>query len=159
MLESYDPKAAEKYETWAQEYRAIIAKPFPLPHETARANALGCAMREAVGAEYADPNRYVRWQLSLTLKEADQLGIWAWLPTLPDHAGIDAARVAIAEVVTYIDTVKHRRETFEVCRRAGMTPTYVCPLPRLTWRTRLAMLRFRLGREWRCWRYQPLLGS
>ncbi|WP_339348667.1 hypothetical protein [uncultured Sphingomonas sp.] len=159
MLDSYDPKAPNKHEQWAREYRSIMAKPFRLPHETARADALGRAMREAVSAEYSDPNSYVRWQLSLTIREADKLGIWAWLPEVPGDATIDDCRAAVAEVHGYVEAVKHRRATFAACRRAGMKPAYVRPLPEVSWRTRLAMFRFRLGRGWRCRRYQPLLGS
>ena len=159
MLESYDPKAPEKHEGWAREYRALVAKPFPLPHETARANGLAGAMCDAVSAEYSDPNSYVRWQLSLTILDADRLAIWAWLPTLPDDADLDACRAAIGQVHGYVETVKHRRETLAVCRRADLKPEYLRPLPKLTWGTRWAMLRFRIGRAGRCRRYQPREGS
>lgn len=159
MLDSYDPEAPEKHERWASEHRAIWAKPFRSPADHAREKALTGAMREAVSAEYADPDSYVRWQLSLTIWEADRLGIWAWLPRMPHDACVDDCRAAIAEVHGYVETVKHRRETFAVCRRAGMKPEYLRPLPKLTWATRWAMLRFRLGRARRCRRYQPREGS
>jgi hypothetical protein len=83
----------------------------------------------------------------LTLQEADQLGIWAWLPAVPDDADIDRTRAAVAEVARYINAVKDRRTAFEMCRRAGMKPQKFHPLPKLPWRTRWAMLRFRLGRS------------
>lgn len=160
MLETYDPKWPEKWERAQAIMRELEIRESSLTaDERDQLNKLRLLLPVVYDAGHRTANDYIRFQLSLTLKEADQLGIWAWLPSLPDHAGIDAARAAISEVVTYIDTVKHRRETFAICRRADMTPTYVRPLPKLTWRTRLAMLRFRLGREWRCRRYQPVPGA
>lgn len=161
MLETHDPKWAEKWDRAHGMMRELEARDWSslTPDERDQLDKLRRLLPVAYDASHRTANDYIRFQLSLTLKEADQLGIWAWLPTLPDHAGIDAARTAISEVVAYIDTVKHRRETFAACRRAGMTPAYIRPLPQVTWRTRLAMLRFRLGRERRCRRYQPLLWS
>lgn len=146
MLESYDPGAPEKWEEWAREYRAIMANPFRLSHQTLRAKALTGAMCEAVSAGYSDPNRYVRWQLSYTLLEADRLDIWAWLPMMPNDAGLYDCRAAIAQVHDYVEIVKQRRETFAACRRAGVRPQCVRPLPKLSWGIRWAMLCFRLGR-------------
>lgn len=149
MLESYDPRAPEKWEEWAREYQTIMANPFRLPHQTLRAKALTAAMCKAVSAGYSDPNRYVRWQLSYTLLEADMLDIWAWLPVMPNDAGLDDCRAAIAQVHDYVEIVKQRREIFAACRRAGVIPRYVRSLPKLSWGTRWAMLCFRLGRLYR----------
>lgn len=160
MLETHDPKWAEKWDRAHAMMRELEVRDWISlsADERDQLDKLRRLLPVAYDAGHRTANDYIRFQLSLTLKEADQLSIWAWLPSLPDYAGVDAARAAIAEVVTYIETVKHRRETFAICRRAGMTPTFVRPLPKLGWRTRLAMLRFRLDREWRCRRYQPQLG-
>lgn len=152
MLETHDPKWAEKWDQAHTMVRELEGRQrwFGLAaRDRDRLDKLRRLLPVAYNASHRTANEYIRFQLSLTLKEADQLGIWAWLPTLPDRAGIDAARAAVAEVVTYIETVKHRRETFAVCHRAGINPEYVRPLPNLPWHTRWAMLRFRLGRSGR----------
>lgn len=147
MLETNDPKWAEKWDRAHAMMRELEVRDWwsLSADERDQLDKLRRLLPFAYDAGHRTANDYIRFQLSLTLKEVDELGIWAWLPTLPKHAGIDAARAAISEVVTYIETVKHRRETLAACRRAGVTPTHVQPLPKLTWRTRVAMLRYRLN--------------
>lgn len=149
MLETYDPKVPEKHEAYAREFRATSTKRGQTMADLARCKALAAAMCDACDAELKTPNQYIRRHLSFTLKEADELGIWGWLPTLPDDAGIDATQAAVRQVATYVDAVKRRRETLAVCARAGVEPQIIPKIPHVTWRTRWAMLRFRLGRAGR----------
>ena len=161
MLETYDPDWQTKWERAHAMMRELEVRDwFALSADDRdRLDKLRRLLPVAFDASHRTANEYIDLHLSLTLKEADQLGIWAWLPRLPDSADIDATRAAVREVNTYVDTVKHRRETFAICRRAGMKPHYFRPLPKLAWRTRWAMLCFRLGRAGRLRRYQRLLGS
>jgi hypothetical protein len=149
VLETYDPDWEAKWDRAHAMMRELEVKDWSslTAEDHDRLDKLRRLLPVVFDASHRTANAYIRFHLSLTLKEADQLGIWAWLPVLPDDADIDRTRAAIAEVASYIDTVKHRRTTFEMCRRAGMKPQYVRPLPELTWQTRWAMLRFRLGRS------------
>lgn len=151
MLETHDPDWRAKWDRAHAMMRELEVRDWSslTADDRDRLDKLRRLLPVAYDAGHRTANEYIRFQLSLTLKETDELGIWAWLPNLPDHADIDAARAGVAEVVAYIETVKHRRETFAVCRRAGIKPGYVRPLPKLPWRTRWAMLRFRLGRSGR----------
>jgi hypothetical protein len=148
MLETYDPDWEAKWDRAHAMMRELELRESSLkPDERIKLDKLRRALPVIYDASHRTGNEYIRFHLSLTLKEADQLGIWAWLPTLPDDADIDMTRSAIAEVATYIDTVKHRRKTFEMCRHEGMKPQYVRPLPKVSWGTRWAMFWFRLDRS------------
>jgi len=149
VLETYDPDWEAKWDRAHAMMRELEVKDWSslTAEDHDRLDKLRRLLPVVFDASHRTANDYIRFHLSLTLKEADQLGIWAWLPVLPDDADIDRTRAAIAEVARYIETVKHRRKTFEICRRVGMKPQDVRPLPELTWRTRWAMLRFRLGRS------------
>ena len=102
---------------------------------------------------------YIRFHLSLTLKEADELGIWAWLPKLSDNADIDEAKAAVAEVVTYVDRVKQRRAISAACQQARIKPDHLPAPPQLSWQTRWAMLMFRLKRARRAHRRDERSGQ
>lgn len=149
VLETYDPDWEAKWDRAYAMMRELEVKDWSslTAEDHDRLDKLRRSLPVIFDASHRTANDYIRFHLSLTLKEADQLGIWAWLPVLPDDADIDRTRAAIADVTRYIDTVKHRRKTFEMCRQAGMKPQYVRPLPKLAWQTRWAMLRFRLGRS------------
>lgn len=148
MLETHDPDWQTKWDRAHAMMRELEVRDWSslTADDRDRLDKLRRLLPVAFDASHRTANEYIDLHLSLTLKEADQFGIWAWLPRLPDDADIDATRAAVAEVNAYVDTVKHRRETFAHCRRAGIKPRYVRPLPKLSWRTRWAMLRFRLGR-------------
>lgn len=151
VLETYDPDWEAKWDRAHAMMRELEVKDWSslTAEDRDRLDKLRRLLPVVFDASHRTAKEYIRFHLSLTLKEADQLGIWAWMPVLADDADIDMARTAISEVSRYIETVKQRRSTFEMCRRAGIKPQYVRPLPKLTWQTRWAMLRFRLGRSTR----------
>lgn len=146
MLETHDPKWASKWDRVFPRVQELNRKGWFSADEAAEYRNLSALLCTICDAEHRTPNEYIRLHLSLTLQEADRLGIWAWLPTLPDNAGIDATQAAVTEVNRYVERVRHRRELFAVCRRAGVKPQLVPDLPKLNWRIRWAMLRFRVGR-------------
>ena len=146
MLETHDPKWTSKWDRVFPRVRELNGKGWLTPDEAIEHRNLTALLCTICDAEHRTPNDYVRLHLSLTLLEADRLGIWAWLPILPDNAGIDATQAAVRGVTAYVDAVKRRRSLLHACRRAGVTPQLVPELPKLDWRSRLAMLRFRLGR-------------
>lgn len=156
VLETYDPDWEAKWDRAYAMMRELEVRDWSslTAEEREQLDKLRRSLPVIFDASHRTANEYIRFHLSLTLKEADQLGIWAWMPVLPDDADIDMTRAAIADVASYIETVKHRRQTFEMCRRVGMKPQYVRPLPELTWRTRWEMLRFRLGRSSRSARHR-----
>jgi hypothetical protein len=149
VLETYDPDWEAKWDRAYAMMRELEATDwFGLtPEDHDRLDKLRRLLPVVYDASHRTPNDYIRFHLSLTLQEADQLGIWAWLPVLPDSADIDRTRAAVAEVARYINAVKDRRTALEMYRRAGTKPKKFHPLPKLAWRTRWAMLRFRLGRS------------
>ena len=156
VLETYDPDWEVKWDRAHAMMRELEVREWSslTAEDRDQLDKLRRLLPVVFDASHRTANEYIRFHLSLTLKEADQLGIWAWMPTLPDDADIDMTRAAIADVANYINTVKDRRKAAEICRRAGIKPQYVRPLPRLSWHTRWAMLRFRLGRSSRSARHR-----
>lgn len=148
MLETHDPRWAEKWDRAHAMMRALEAREALelTVEERDQLDKLRRLLPVVWDARHRTANDYIRFHLSLTLKEADELGIWAWLPQLSDSADIDEAKAAVAEVVTYVDRVKQRRAIRAACRRARIKPDHLPALSPLSWRTRWAMLRFRLGR-------------
>lgn len=149
VLETYDSDWEAKWDRAHAMICELEARDwFSLTHEDHdRLDKLRRLLPVVFDASHRTPNEYIRFHLSLTLREADQLGIWAWLPVVPDDADIDSTRAAVTEVASYINAVKDRRRALEMYRRAGTKPKKFHPLPKLAWRTRWAMLRFRLGRS------------
>lgn len=148
MLETHDPDWQTKWDRAHTMMRELEVRDWSslTADDRDRLDKLRRLLPVAFDASHRTANEYIDLHLSLTLKEADQLGIWAWLPRLPDDADIDATRAAVREVNAYVETVKRRRDLLAACRRAGVKPQLVPDLPKLGWRTRLAMLQFRLGR-------------
>ena len=159
MLESHDPNWASKWDDRQNRLRELERRMAndPLNPDLVREyrNIAG-SLRLAYDASHRTAQEYIDLHLSLTLREADELGIWAWYPRLPASADFDATRAAVREVNGWVAAVKHNREMRAVCRRAGVTPEPVSlrPLPRLPWHAWFAMLRWRLGRAKRLRRYQ-----
>jgi len=149
VLETYDPDWEAKWDRAYAMMRELEVRDWSslTAEERDQLDKLRRSLPVIFDASHRTPNDYIRFHLSLTLKEADQLGIWGWMPVVPGDADIDMARAAVSEVSRYIETVKRRRTTVEMCRRAGLRPGYISTPPNLTWRTRWAMLRFRLGRS------------
>lgn len=159
MLESHDPAWAAKWDDRRDRLRDLerrMADGLPDPDLLRQYDNIAGSMRLAFDASHRTAQDYIDLHLSLTLKEADELGIWAWHPRLPASADLDDTRAAVREVNAWVAAVKHNRETHAVCRRAGITPEpqSLWPLPRLSWRTHVARLRWRLGRAKRLRRYQ-----
>ena len=148
VLETYDPQWQTKWDRAHKMMHELEAREWSslAVDDRDRLDGLRRLLPVIFDARHRTANHYIRFHLSLTLKEADDLNIWAWLPVLPDDADIDTTRAVVSAVVSYIETVKHRREIFVACRRAGVRPQYIRSLPKLTWGTRWAMLCFRLGR-------------
>ncbi|NVD46121.1 hypothetical protein [Qipengyuania atrilutea] len=159
MLESHDPDWAAKWDDRRDRLRELerrLAEGIPDSELLREYDNIAGSMRLAYDASHRIAREYIDLHLSLTLREADQLGIWAWYPRLPATADLDATRAAVREVNEWVAAVKHNREMRAVCRRASVTPEPVSlrPLPRLSWRTHVARLRWRLGRAKRLRRYQ-----
>lgn len=149
LLETHDPNWSEKWDrifVRVDELNRKMRHAFLSPEEAREYANLSGALRLTFDARHKTANEYIRFQLSLTLKEADDRGIWAWLPVLPNEADVDAARAAVGKVYDYVEAVKKRRELIEACRRADIEPQIMPELPELTWQTRWAMLRWRLRR-------------
>ncbi len=159
MLETYDPQWQSKWDRAYQMMRQLEVRERSglTTDEEQRLDKLRRLLPVIFDARHRTANEYIRFQLSLALKEADRLDIRAWLPTLPDSAGIDEARAAVAEVIAYIEATKHRREMLALCHRADSQVEPVRPLPSITQRIRWALLRFRLGRAGRSRRTQNLV--
>ena len=159
MLESHDPDWAAKWDDRRDRLRELdrrMADGLPDPELMREYDNIAGSMRLAFDASHRTAQDYIDLHLSLTLREADQLGIWAWRPRLSASADLDDTRAAVGEVNDWVAAVKHNRDMRAVCRRAGVTPGPVSlrPLPHLSWRTHVARLRWRLGRAKRLRRYQ-----
>jgi hypothetical protein len=147
MLETYDPNWEEKWHRVHTRVAQLNAKDCLTLEDAAELHNLTPLLCTIVDAGLKMPDEYVQRHLSLTLPEADRLGIWAWWPQVPEDADFDTVRAAVRDVFTYVDTVKRRREIIARCRDVGMVPQYLPPVPPTDWRTRRAQLRFRLGRR------------
>ncbi|GGC43872.1 hypothetical protein GCM10011371_34130 [Novosphingobium marinum] len=159
MLESHDPDWAAKFDDRTDRLRELerrMGDGLPDPDLLREYDNIAGAQRLAFDASHRTAQEYIDLHLSLTLREADLDGIWAWYPRLPASADLDATRAVVREVNGWVTAVKHNREMREVCQRAGITPdpTSLRSLPRLSWRTHFARLRWRLGRAKRLRRYQ-----
>ena len=162
MLETHDPNWERKWKAHFVRIDELNLKMQrePLGPEESREYAnLSDVLRLAFDASHRMPDDYIRLHLSLTLREADQLGIWAWYPQVHETADFDATQIAVREVQIWVDTVKHNRETIAACKHAGVEPQTLCALPRPSWRRRYAMLRWRLGRSKRLRGYRLSEGS
>ena len=164
MLESHDPDWAAKWDDRRDRLRELeqpMGDGLPDPELLREYDNIAGSMRLAFDASHRTAQDYIDLHLSLTLRKADQLGIWAWYPRLPASADLDATRAVVREVNGWVAAVKHNREMRAVCQRAGITPEPISlrPLPRLSWRTHMARLSWRLGRAKRLRRYQSCQDS
>jgi hypothetical protein len=164
VLESHDPDWAAKWDDRRDRLRKLerrMGDGLPDPDLLREYDNIAGSMRLAFDASHRTAQDYIDLHLSLTLREADQLGIWAWYPRLPASADLDATCAAVREVNDWVAAVKHNREMRAVCRRAGVTPEPISlrPLPRLSWRTHVARLHWQLGRARRLRRYQSRQAS
>lgn len=159
VLESHDPAWEAKFDDRRNRLRELERHMAddPLDPDLLREyDNIAGSMRLAYDASHRTAQEYIDLHLSLTLREADQLGIWAWHPRLPASADLDDTRAAVREVNEWVAAVKHNREMRAACEHAGITPEPISlrSLPRLSWRTHFARLRWRLGRAGRLRRYQ-----
>ena len=159
VLESHDPAWAAKFDDRRDRLRELerrMGDGLPDPELLREYDNIAGSMRLAYDASHRTAQEYIDLPLSLTLREADQLGIWAWRPRLPASADLDDTRAAVREVNAWVAAMKHNREMRAACEHAGITPepTSLRPLPRLSWRTHIARVRWRLGRAKRLRRYQ-----
>jgi len=159
VLESHDPDWAAKWDDRRDRLRELerrMADGLPDPELLREYDNIAGALRLAFDASHRTAQEYIDLHLCLTLREADLDGIWAWYPRLPASADFDAARAAVREVNGWVAAVKHNRQMRAVCQHARIKPEpkSLRPVPRLSWRTHVARLRWWLGRAKRLRRYQ-----
>ena len=99
MLETYDPKWAEKWDRAKAEYDQLLTTPFleRSGEDCERIDNLSKVMGLAFIAQFKTPNAYIRFNYDMVFKAMLlQYGEVTDCPTLPDDAGYDAA----LEIVT-----------------------------------------------------------
>lgn len=148
-LETYDRNWKRKFDRIEARIKELDAKGWRTPQEVAEYRNLSKLMCEISDAGLRTPELYMRRHLALTIRDADENGITAWWPKLSAYADIDTVRAAVSEVQAYVSAVKKRRQTIAVCERAGMTPQVLTEVPKVSLRTRWAMLKFWLARKQR----------
>lgn len=146
-LETYDPKWQEKFDRIMPRVNELNAKPWLTNEEVREQRNLAALLCTICDAGLKTPHDYMKRHLSITIKEADELGIVCPWPDLSPDAGIDTVRAAVAEVVAYVDRVKRDRELSEHRERALAAVPVVrpAPPPPPSWRDRCRALLSRLG--------------
>jgi hypothetical protein len=106
MLETYDPKWAEKWDRAKAEYDQLQTIPFleRSGEDCERISNLSRVMGLAFNAQFKTPNAYVRFQYNALYKAMFlQYGEVADCPDLPDDAGYDAALAAVTAMAARIE--------------------------------------------------------
>jgi hypothetical protein len=94
MLETYDPKWAEKWDRAKAEYDQLLTIPFleRSGEDCERIDNLSKVMGLAFNAQFKTPDAYIRFHYDMLFKAMLlQYGEVTDCPTLPDDAGYDAA--------------------------------------------------------------------
>lgn len=135
MLETYDPDWQAKWDRAHATLRALETHEVNWHALTGedrahldRVDKLRRLLPVIFDAKHRTANEYIRFHLSLTMQDAEREGLVIEHPWLPDDAGIDAARAAVAEVVELVENEKRRRLEREWRDVSGVEPS-PAPLP------------------------------
>jgi hypothetical protein len=106
MLETYDPKWADKWDRAKAEYDQLEAIPYRerSAEICERINGLSRVMGLALIAQFKTPGAYIRFQYDTLYKAMFlQYGEVTDCPNLPDDAGYDAALAAVTAMAARIE--------------------------------------------------------
>lgn len=111
MLETHDPDWQAKWDRAHVMMRELEVRDWSslTPNDRDRLDKLRRLLPVIFDAKHRTPNDYIRFHLSLTVAQAARDGLVIDYPRLPDNAGIDATRAAVAEVVELVEREKRRR--------------------------------------------------
>ena len=112
MLETHDPDWQAKWDRAHAMMRELEVRDWSslTPDDRDRLDKLRRLLPVIFDAKHRTPNDYIRFHLSLTVPQAAREGLVIDYPRLPDDAGIDVTRAAVAEVAELVEREKRQRE-------------------------------------------------
>lgn len=121
MLETHDPDWQAKWDRAHAMMRELEVRDWSslTTDDRDRLDKLRRLLPVIFDAKHRTPNEYIRFHLSLTLRDAARDGLVIDYPRLSDDAGIDAARAAVAETVALVE---HDKQRCEAERRERSVP-------------------------------------
>ena len=116
MLETHDPDWEAKWDRAYAIVQKLEARRIDYGNLTddgrahlVQLNRVRLLLPVIFDAKHRTPNEYIAFQLSITMQQAEEMGLDLDYPWLPDDAGIDASRAAVREIVDLVEQEQAKR--------------------------------------------------